>query len=310
LALYLVTGGAGFIGSHTVEELIQRGEKVRVLDNLSTGHLENVAAVRDRVEFVEGDIRRAKTIHSAFSGVDYVVHLAAIASVQRSMEDPIETTEVDLNGTLHVLLAARAAGVKRVVIASTCATYGDLPAETRVETQLPDPLSPYAVAKLGDEFFGQIFNRQFGLEVVSLRIFNLFGPRQDPNSPYSGVLSQFIANFLRGSSPTIFGDGEQSRDFNYVANVVDGLMLACQAPDAAGRVINIGTGVRRTLNATIETLNRILGTNITPNYARPRAGDVRHSTADISLAREILGYTPTVQFEEGLKRTIEWFRTQ
>ncbi len=242
MALYLVTGGAGFIGSHMVEELVRRGESVRVLDNLSTGHEENLAAVRDKIDFRQADIRDLESIRPLFAGVDYVIHLAALASVARSMEDPVETTLVNLNGTLHVLLAARDAHVKRVVMAATAAAYGDDPALPRVETQMPQPLSPYALTKLADEYYGQIFNRYFGLEVVALRFFNIFGPRQDPKSPYTGVLSKFIVAYLRGTTPTIFGDGEQSRDFTYVANVVDATLRACQAPAAPGKVINVGTG--------------------------------------------------------------------
>ena len=229
MALYLVTGGAGFIGSHVVEELVRRGESVRVLDNLSTGHEENLASVEGKIDFRQADIRDLESIRPHFSGVDYVIHLAALASVVRSMEDPVETTMVNLNGALHVLLAARDARAKRVVMAATAAAYGDDPALPRVETQMPQPLSPYALTKLADEYYGQIFNRSFGLEVVALRYFNIFGPRQDPQSAYTGVLSIFIAAYLRGNTPTIFGDGEQSRDFTYVANVVDATLRACQA---------------------------------------------------------------------------------
>jgi len=308
LALYLATGGAGFIGSHMVEELIRRGDSVRVLDNLSTGHIENLASVRGKIDFHHADIRDRESIRPLFAGVDYVIHLAALASVPRSMEDPIETTLVNINGTLHVLLAAREASAKRVVMAATCAAYGDNPALPSVETQLPQPLSPYALTKLADEYYGQIFNRYFGLEVVSLRFFNIFGPRQDPASPYSGVLSLFIAGYLRCTTPTIFGDGEQSRDFTYVWNVVDATLLACQSAAAPGKVINVGTGINSTLNQTITLLNTILGVQVTPHYAPPRPGDVRHSKADISIARATLGYEPKISFEEGLQRTIEWMR--
>jgi UDP-glucose 4-epimerase len=240
--------------------------------------------------------------------VDYVVHLAAIASVVRSMEDPVETTMVNLNGTLHVLLAARDAHAKRVIMAATAAAYGNDPAPTRVETQTPQPLSPYALTKLAGEYYGQIFERSFGLEVVALRYFNIFGPRQDPASPYSGVLSKFIAAYLQGTTPTIFGDGEQSRDFTYVANVVEATLRACLAPLAPGKVINVGTGRSSTLNQTIALLNAILGVRIKPQYAPHQVGDVRHSTADISLARATLGYEPQVAFEDGLRRTIDWLR--
>ena len=308
MALYLVTGGAGFIGSHMVEELIRRGESVCVLDNLSTGHIENLISVSGQIDFHQADIRDLESIRPLFAGVDYVIHLAALASVPRSMEDPVETTLVNLNGTLHVLLAARDASVKRVVMAATCAAYGDDPTRPSVETQLPQPLSPYALTKLADEYYGQMFNRYFGLEVVSLRFFNIFGPRQDPASPYSGVLSLFIASYLRGTTPTIFGDGEQSRDFTYVSNVVDATLLACRSSAAPGKVINVGTGRSCTLNQTIALLNSILSVQVTPHYAPPRPGDVRHSTADISLAWATLGYEPKVSFEEGLQRTIKWMR--
>jgi UDP-glucose 4-epimerase len=310
LALYLVTGGAGFIGSHTVEELVRRGESVRILDNLSTGHLENLSTVRNHIDFHQADIRDPGSIRPLFSGVDYVIHLAALASVARSMRDPAETTEINLNGALNVLVAARAAHVKRMVVASTCAAYGDDPHRPHVETQLPQPLSPYAISKVAGEYYGQIFTRDFGLDVVSLRCFNVFGPRQDPNSAYTGVLSIFIDAYLRGVAPTIFGDGEQSRDFTYVANTVDAILLALQSPAASGKIINVGTGKSRNLNQTIELLNRILAMKVTPQYEPARAGDVRHSTADISLARQILGYEPKVDFEEGLTRTIDWFRAR
>jgi nucleoside-diphosphate-sugar epimerase len=220
----------------------------------------------------------------------------------------VETTLVNLNGTLHVLLAARDARARRVVMATTAAAYGDDPALPRVETQMPQPLSPYALTKLADEYYGQIFDRSFGLEVVALRYFNIFGPRQDPRSLYTGVLSKFIAAYLRGTTPTIFGDGEQSRDFTYVANVVDATLRACLAPAAPGKVINVGTGRSSTLNQTIALLNAILGVKVNPQYAPPQAGDVRHSTADISLARATLGYEPRVPFEEGLRRTVDWHR--
>ena len=308
MALYLVTGGAGFIGSHIVEELVRRGESVRILDNLSTGHEANLASVRDKVEFHRADIRNPEALRPLFTGVNHVIHLAAMVSVARSMEDPVETTSVNLNGTLNVLLAARNAKVKRLVMAATCAVYGDNPSLPCVETQLPQPLSPYAVTKLAGEYYGKLFDRHFGLEVVSLRFFNIFGPRQDPSSPYSGVISIFTDAYLRGAIPTIYGDGEQSRDFTYVSNVVDSTLRACSAPEARGKVINIGTSVSCSLNQAISSLNAILGVQVRPQYAAPRAGDVRHSRADISLARTALGYEPRVDFEDGLQRTIDWLR--
>lgn len=309
MGLYLVTGGAGFIGSHIVEELVQRGESVRVLDNLSSGRRENLASVQDKVDFRECDIRDLEAIRPVLEGVDYVIHLAALSSVARSIEDPVSTTLVNLNGTLHVLLAARDVQARRVVMAATAAAYGDNPSLPRVETQMPQPLSPYALTKLAGEYYGQIFHRIFGLEVVALRYFNIFGPRQNPQSPYTGVLSKFIVAYLRGQTPTIFGDGEQSRDFTFVTNVVDATLRACLAPAAPGKVINVGTGRGSTLNQTIALLNQILGVQVTPQYAPPRVGDVRHSTADISLARTTLSYEPRVSLEDGLRRTVAWLRT-
>lgn len=310
MALYLVTGGAGFIGSHIVEELVRRGESVRILDNLSTGRKENLSAVLDKIDFHDGDICDPETLREVFKGVDYVIHLAALSSVVRSIEDPVATTQVNMIGTVQVLLAAREAHVKRVVMAATGAAYGDNPVLPRVETQMPDPLSPYALVKLAGEYYGKIFYRLFGLEFVALRFFNVFGPRQNPKSPYTGVMSKFITSYLSGKTPTIFGDGEQSRDFVYVANIVNGTLLACDRPGIAGKVINIGTGVGTTLNQTIRLLNHILGVEVKPQHGPPRLGDVQHSTADISLARSVLGYEPTVSFEEGLRRTVAWLRTE
>lgn len=308
MALYLITGGAGFIGSHMAEELLRRGETVRVLDNLSTGREENLSTVRSQVDFRRLDIRDLESLRPAFSGVDYVIHLAALASVVRSFENPVETTLVNLNGTLHVFMAARDAGVKRVVMAATAAAYGDDPVLPRVETQNPQPLSPYALTKLAGEYYGKIFTSNLGLQVTALRFFNIFGPRQDPKSPYTGVLSKFITAYLSGVTPVIFGDGEQSRDFTYVANVVDATLRACLAPNAAGKVINVGTGRSSTLNQSVALLNAIFGLQVQPQYAAPRVGDVRHSTADITLARHLLGYEPHVTFEDGLRRTVDWLR--
>ena len=310
MALYLVTGGAGFIGSHIVEEIVQRGESVRVLDDLSTGRKENLSSVLGKVDFREGDIRDPETLRRVFEGVNYVIHLAALSSVVRSIEDPVATTQVNLMGTLQVLLAARDAHVKRVVMAASGAAYGDSRTLPLVETQMPAPLSPYAVVKLAGEYYGQTFQRLFGLEFVALRYFNIFGPRQNPRSPYTGVLSKFITAYLGGRTPTIFGDGEQSRDFTYVANVVDATLRACLKPEAAGRVINVGTGIGSTLNQTIILLNHILGIEVKPQYGPPRLGDVLHSRADISLARAVLGYEPLVTFEEGLRRTVAWLRNE
>ena len=309
MSLYLVTGGAGFIGSHMVEELVRRGESVRVIDDLSTGKKENLSAVLDQIDFRGGDIRDLEAMRPVFEGVDHVIHLAAVSSVLRSIQDPVATTEVNLMGTLHVMVAARDAHVKRVVMACTAAIYGENPVLPRVETQMPDPLSPYAIVKVAGEYFGQVFYRLFGLEFVALRYFNIFGPRQNPFSPYSGVLSKFVRAYLTGTTPVIHGTGEQSRDFTYVANVVDATLRACHAPKVPGRVINVGTGRGTSLNRAIKILDQILGVQVTPQYDAPRVGDFMHSTADITVARTLLGYEPLVPFEEGLRRTVEWMRT-
>ncbi|HEX5410479.1 MAG TPA: SDR family oxidoreductase [Terriglobia bacterium] len=306
---YLVTGGAGFIGSNVIGELARRGEAVRALDNLATGHIENLASLRKKIEWHEADIRNLENIRPDFEGVDYVIHLAAIPSVPRSVEDPLTSNAVNVDGTLNVLLAARDAGAKRVVFSASSAAYGDHPALPRVESQKPRPLSPYALTKLAGEYYCKIFTQVYGLETVSLRYFNIFGPRQSPDSAYSGVLSLFISAYVNGNIPTILGDGEQSRDFTYVANAVDATLRACTAPQASGQVINVGTGDRHTLNETIEILNRIFGRQLTPRYGAVRAGDVQHSHADITLARKLLGYEPGVRFEEGLRKTVDWFRS-
>jgi UDP-N-acetylglucosamine/UDP-N-acetyl-alpha-D-glucosaminouronate 4-epimerase len=309
MSTYLVTGGAGFIGCNMIGELVRRGETVRALDNLATGHIENLDPVRQKIQWHEADIRDLENIRPDFEGVDYVVHLAAIPSVPRSVADPLTSNSANIDGTLNVLLAARDAGVKRVVFAASSAAYGDHPALPRVESQEPRPLSPYALTKLTGEYYCKIFTRVYGLEAVALRYFNIFGPHQSPDSPYSGVLSLFISAYMNGQTPTILGDGEQSRDFTYVENAVDATLRACTAPEASGQVINVGTGERHTLNETIKILDRIFGRQVTPRYDAPRAGDVQHSHADISLARKLLGYEPAVRFEEGLKRTVAWFRS-
>lgn len=310
MATYLVTGGSGFIGSHTVDELLRRGESVRVLDNLATGRRENLDHVRDRIDFYEVDIRDLEKIRPAFAGVDYVVHLAALPSVPRSVADPLTSNAVNIDGTLNVLLAARDAKVKRVAFAASSSAYGDNPEFPRVETQIPRPLSPYALTKLAGEYYCELFTRLYGLEAVALRYFNIFGPRQNPDSPYTGVLSIFISFYIRGKTPIIYGDGEQSRDFTYVANAVKATLLACTAPGAAGKNINVGVGEQFTLNRTIALLNQIFGKEVKPDYGPPREGDVRDSLADITLAREALGYKPDVRYEDGLRRTVEWYRKE
>ncbi|MGA2483152.1 MAG: SDR family oxidoreductase [Candidatus Acidiferrales bacterium] len=305
---YLVTGGAGFIGSNTVDELVRRGQSVVVLDDLSTGKEENFADVRNKITFIRGSVTDLEAVRRAVHEADYVLHLAARTSVPRSVKDPLETNRINVDGTLNVLIAARDAKVKRVVYAASSSAYGETPTLPKVETMQPAPISPYGVTKFAGEIYAQVFGRVYGLENVSLRYFNVFGPRQDPSSPYSGVLSKFITAFLEDGQPIVFGDGEQSRDFTYVENVVQANLLACDAASASGRVFNVGVGGRFTLNQTLRLLDEISGKHLAAKYEAPREGDIRDSQADISLGREILGYDPTVGFEEGLRRTYEWYR--
>jgi nucleoside-diphosphate-sugar epimerase len=304
---YLVTGGAGFIGSHTVDELLCRGHDVAALDDLSTGKAANLAQSKTKIKFVQSSVANLDAIREACRGVDVVIHLAAQTSVLRSVQDPIETNLVNVNGTLNVLVAARDAGVKRVVFACSCAVYGKTSALPIRENAPLAPISPYGLSKQVGEAYGRVFQGMYGLEFVSLRYFNVFGPRQDPGSPYSGVLSLFSAALLGGAQPTVYGDGEQSRDFVYVENVVQANLLAAEAKGAAGLAINIGTGNRYTLNQTLALLEKITGRRGNAKYAAPREGDIRDSQADIDLARKALGYQPRVAFEEGLRRTWEWF---
>ena len=304
---YLVTGGAGFIGSNTVDELVRRGHDVVVLDDLSSGKIENLARVKTRIEFMEHSITDLDSVREACRGVDYVIHLAARPSVPRSVKDPLETNRVNVDGTLKVLIAARDAKVKRVVFAGSSSVYGETPTLPKREIMPPIPISPYGLSKLTGEMYGQVFHRVYGLEFVSLRYFNVFGPRQDPASPYSGVLSLFNAALMRGTRPTVNGDGEQSRDFTYVANAVQANLLACCASGAPGLAINVGTGNRYTLNQTLALLEGITGRPALAKYAPPREGDIRDSQADITRARQVLGYNPRVSFKEGLSRTWEWF---
>jgi UDP-N-acetylglucosamine/UDP-N-acetyl-alpha-D-glucosaminouronate 4-epimerase len=304
---YLVTGGAGFIGSNTVDEIVKRGHSVVVLDDLSTGKEKNLEGVRGDVEFVRGSITDLNLVRRVCRGADYVLHLAARASVPRSVKDPLETNRVNVDGTLNVLLAARDARVKRVVFACSSSIYGETPTLPKREEMPPLPVSPYGVSKLTGELYGLVFQRAYGLEFVSLRYFNVFGPRQDSGSPYSGVLSLFNAALLEEKPLTIYGDGEQSRDFTYVANVVETNLLACEASTAAGMALNVGTGNRYTLNQTLQLLQKISGKSVEANYGPPREGDIRDSQADITLVRRVLGYNPTVGFEEGLERTWKWY---
>ena len=308
MANYLVTGGAGFIGSHLVEDLVRRGERVRVVDSLITGKRQNLSHV-PAVDFMEGDLADPEIAQRAVKGMDYVLHQAAIPSVPRSVQDPITSNRANIDASLNVLVAARDAGVKRVVYAGSSSAYGNTPTLPKVETMPTAPLSPYALQKLVAEQYCRMFTDLYGLETVTIRYFNVFGPRQDPSSPYSGVISLFISALCDGRQPTIYGDGEHTRDFTYVANVVDGVLRACTAPAAKGEVINVATGVRISLNTLFNTVRQLVGTNVEPLYGEPRAGDVKDSQADISKARRVLGYEPSVTFEEGLEKTVAWYRT-
>jgi nucleoside-diphosphate-sugar epimerase len=306
---YLVTGGAGFIGSNITDELIRRGHEVVVLDDLSTGKEANLKGVRNKIDFRTGSITDLKTVQSACRGMDYVVHLAARTSVPKSVVDPIETNRVNIDGTLNVLVAARDAKVRRFVYAASSSAYGETPTLPKVETMPPAPISPYGITKYVGELYAQVFGRVYGLENASVRYFNVFGPRQDPTSQYSGVLSRFMLAVTKGEPPVVYGDGEQSRDFTYIDNVVDETLRACEASGASGKVFNGGTGARITLNEVLKLLEKITGKKIQAKYEPPRAGDIRDSQADISLARKVLGYEPRVFFEEGLRRTWEWYRS-
>jgi nucleoside-diphosphate-sugar epimerase len=308
MAAFLVTGGAGFIGSHLVETLLERGHRVRVLDNFLTGKRENLEPFQGRIELIEGDLRDPDACRRAAAGMDYVLHQAALASVPRSVADPFTTDEINVRGTLNILWAAAEAKVKRLVFASSSSVYGDepgLPKREGIEGRL---LSPYAVSKFVGEKYLQVFTMTYGLETVSLRYFNIFGPRQDPASQYAAAVPLFITRILRGEAPTIFGDGEQSRDFTYVANVVEANLLACAAPGAAGGVYNIACADRITVNKLVEKINLILGTSVAPVHEDPRPGDIRHSFADIGAAERDLGYRPRLGFEQGLERTIAWYK--
>jgi UDP-N-acetylglucosamine/UDP-N-acetyl-alpha-D-glucosaminouronate 4-epimerase len=304
----LVTGGAGFIGSHLAHALVARGDRVRVLDDLSTGKAANLNDVQKSVELIEGNIADAAVVERAVRGVELIFHEAAIASVPKSVEDPLTTHSACVTGTLNVLDAARRAGVRRVVYAASSAAYGDTPVSAKRETDLPAPISPYGAAKLAAEYYCQACAATYGIETVCLRYFNIFGPRQDPSSPYSGVISLFITALLAGRQPTIFGDGLQSRDFCYVGNVVQANLLAGEKPGVCGQVFNIGSGRATTLLELLETLGRLIGVQPEPKLAPPRAGDIRESLADITQARKFLGYEPTVGLEEGLEQTLDFYR--
>lgn len=305
----LVTGGAGFIGSHIAGTLASNGAHVRVLDDLSTGHRENIEEIGGDVDFVEGSVADQELLAKVLEGVEVVFHEAAIPSVPRSVEEPRQTHIASVDGTFSLLLAARDQKVRRVVYAASSSAYGDQPTLPKAEEMRPDPLSPYAVAKLVGEYYCRAFTRVYGLETVSLRYFNVFGPRQDPGSQYSGVVSRFISSLLSDERPVIYGDGEQSRDFTYIDNVVAANLNAAVAPEASGKVINVANGERITLNQLLEEVKQLTGKqDVTAEYFEPRLGDVRHSLADVSLAREFLGYESKVGLREGLERTIDWWK--
>ena len=309
MARYLITGIAGFIGSTLAHTLVEQGHDVRGIDNLSTGNLENLADIRQSVEFDKIDLQDVAGMRAACEGVDFVLHQGALASVPRSVKDPLTSHESNINGTLNLLIAARDAKVKRIVYAASSSAYGDQPTQPKQEDMPPLPLSPYAVQKLTCEYYIQSFYRAYGLEGICLRYFNIFGPRQAADSPYSGVIAQFTYRMMAGETPTIFGDGLTSRDFNYVDNAVSANLLACQAPSsvATGRVFNIGTGRSHTLNEVYATIAEYLGFKAKPIYGPPRAGDIKHSLADITRAARELGYQPKFHFHDGLRKTVAWY---
>lgn len=312
MATYLITGIAGFIGSALARAVLQQGDRVRGIDNLSTGRMDNIQEIYDCIEFCKADLLDPKAMQQACDGIEYVLHQAAIPSVPRSVKDPLTSNRANVDGTLNLLVAAKNAKVRRVIYAASSSAYGDTPTLPKKEEMTPDPISPYAVAKLAGEHYMVSFCRCYGLETVSLRYFNVFGPRQDPGSPYSGVLAKFITQMLCGESATIHGDGRQSRDFTYIDNTVNANLLACKAPAerVAGRVFNIATGERTELNAIIQMLKELTGFTGETRYGPERQGDIRHSLADITSARRYLGYEPIVSFQEGLRRTLEWYRSQ
>lgn len=308
---YLVTGGAGFIGSNIVEALVARGDTVRVLDNFSSGKRENLAAFASAIEVIEGDLVDLPTVQRAAQGMDVIFHEGAVASVPRSIADPIHSNDANVTGTLNVLVAARDAGVRRVVYASSSSVYGDQdPDSAKVETMKPEPISPYAVSKLSAEQYGQVFHTVYGLETVALRYFNVFGPRQDPASEYAAVIPKFILALLNEEAPTVHGDGEQTRDFTYVGNVVSGNLLAASAPaeKAAGQVFNLATNHQASLNELVRLLKGLMDSTVEPVHTEPRIGDIKHSLADVEKARAALGYEPQISFREGLRRTVGWYR--
>ena len=310
---YVVTGAAGFIGSHIAERLLREGARVRVIDNVLTGRQANLDVLKSLhgdLSITIGSVTELETLRALFQDADYVLHQAALPSVPRSIADPLETHRHCVTGALNVLIAARDAGVKRVVYAASSSAYGDQAGATKVESMSPAPISPYGVAKLAGEYYAAAFSHSYGLETVSLRYFNAFGPRQDPTSTYAAAIPKFITRMLRGERPTIYGDGMQTRDFTYVENIVQGNLLACVAPRAVGETINLASGGRILINDLVAQLNAIIGTNLAPNYIDERPGDIKHSRADIAKARALLEYEPIVSFEAGLRRTVAWYQQQ
>ncbi|QEG35462.1 SDR family oxidoreductase [Bythopirellula goksoeyrii] len=305
----LVTGGAGFIGSHIATALVERGDEVRILDNLCAGKRENLAHLEGNIDFIEGDVADSQAAATAVEGIELVFHQAALASVPRSVAAPLDTNAACVTGTLTLLDAARKSGVRRVVYAGSSSAYGNTPQPAKSEQDLPAPLSPYAAAKLAAEYYCQAFTETYGLETVTIRYFNVFGPRQDPTSEYSAVIPIFVSLMLQGKRPTMYGDGLQSRDFTFVEDIVRGNLLAAESPEAVGKSINVATGKQFTLLDLVASINRVLGTTIEAVFADPRPGDVRESLADISLAQELLGYKPQISFDEGLERSIDYYRS-
>ncbi len=307
---YLVTGGAGFIGSNIVEDLLRRGEKVRVLDNFSTGKRDNIEPFLSAIELIEGDVRSYHIVREAADGMDYVLHQAALPSVPRSIRDPITSNEVNVVGTLNILHAAKDANVKRVVFASSSSIYGETPELPKHEGMMLSPLSPYAVSKLAAEKYCTVFTKVYGLETVALRYFNVFGPRQDPASQYSAVIPKFITAILNDRRPVIYGDGEQSRDFTFVSNVVIGNILAATTPSVSGIAVNCACHEQITLNYLVQKINELAGKNVQPEYSKSKKGDIKHSFAAIEAAKKYLNYSPRVYFDDGLKKTVDWYRSR
>jgi len=305
---FLVTGGGGFIGSHLVHRLVEQGRRVRVLDNFATGKRSNLAAVEGKIELIEGDIRDPATCKRACAGIEVVLHEAALPSVPKSVEDPVSSNAVNIDGTFNMLVAARDAKVRRFVYAASSSAYGDTPTLPKIETMPTNPLSPYAVQKLTGEYYCSVFAKCYGLQTLAIRYFNVFGPRQDPASQYAAAIPAFVTHVIRGEPPTIYGDGEQTRDFTYIENVIHANLLAAEAKQTNGEVCNVACGEHVTVNAVIAEINKLLGKNVKPKYVDPRPGDIKHSWADIDLAQRLIGFKPVVTFAEGLRRAIDRYK--